>query len=89
MPTFKAQKIPRKEVASEDLLASFCYHFPQYTYATARRMPYRRILQMLKVANKEHAKKMIDLAHIMAAANSQKKGAIKEVVNRFNDIINK
>ncbi len=88
MPTFKAQKIPRKEEKLEDLLASFCYHFPQYTYSQAKKMPYLRVMKMLRIAKKEHTKKMMDILNIMSAVHAGKKGAVKDLGSKFSDIIN-
>jgi hypothetical protein len=87
MPVVKVQKIPKKKHSAEDILASFCYNYPQYTYNQAKNMPYKRILHMLTVARKEHARKMIDLVRIVAAPQSKNGRAIKNLIKEFNDIL--
>lgn len=42
---------------------------------------------MLKVAQKEHARKMLDMLQIICAPHG-KKGTVANVFKRFNDIIN-
>lgn len=83
----KVQRIPQKKVTPEDLIATFCYHYQQYTFKQARSLPYKRIIQMLKIANIEHAKQMIDLLQIVSAPHG-KKGTVKSIFERFNAIIN-
>lgn len=87
MPEIRVQKIPRPKTEPEDLLATFCLYFPQYTFAQARKMPYNRIRQMLKVANKDYARRMIDLLQIVSAPHA-KKGFAKSLFEKFNAIIN-
>lgn len=87
MAVIKVQKIPRKKTPAEDLIATFCYYYQQYTFAQARKMPYKRIMQMLKVARKEHARKMMDLLQIAVAPHG-KKGNAKSLYDKFSAIIN-
>lgn len=84
MPTFKATRIPRKEVR-EDTLGIFCYYFPQYTYAQAKLLPLVRIRDMLKVARKEQAKYMIDLTRVMSGSHTKK--GVNNVLSYFNKIL--
>lgn len=88
MVVVKVQKIPKKIQKAEDILASFCYNFPRYSLAQARKMPYKRINQMLKVARKEHARKMVDLLRIVAAPHSPKGKDVTKLLQEFNDILN-
>lgn len=83
----KVQKIPRAKTPPEDLLATFCYYYQQYTFAQARKMPYKRVMHMLKVARKEQARKMINLLQIVSAPHG-KKGSVKSLFDKFNAIIN-
>lgn len=85
MPVIKAQKIAREAVKTEDTLSVFCYHFPQYTYAQARALPYKRVRLMLKAARKEQARQMIDLMRVIAGSNSKK--GIDNVLSYFKDIL--
>lgn len=91
MPRFKAQQFPKtppKEKKLEELYASFCYHYPAYTFARARKVPYVRMISMLKQARREHAQKMVDLIQAIGFATSSKKGAISDGIKHFSDIIN-
>lgn len=83
----KIQKITQPQSTPEDIIATFCYHYQQYTFAQARKMPYKRIKQMLEVAKKEHARKMIDLLQIAIAPHG-KKGNAKSLFDKFSAIIN-
>lgn len=85
MPVFKAQKIPRQEIKTDDILARFCFYFPQYTFSQARRLPYKRVIQLLKAVDREHAKKMIDLLRIATAPHSDKGKMVKELLSEFKD----
>lgn len=90
MPTVTAQKVPKKQSSQSDLLdglALFCYKFPQYTFAEARKMPYKRILHMLKVAKKEDARTMLELVRIVAAPHSKKGKMVQEMIQYYKGII--
>jgi len=89
MAIIKIQKIASdiKEPATEDVLASFCFHFQQYTFGTARTLPYKRILQMLKVARQEQAKEWYNLARAMAAPHSKDGKAYTSLLEEFKAII--
>lgn len=90
MKVIKAQRAPEKEVSAQDvdnLLVRFCYTFPQYTFAQAQRMPYRRIEQMLTVARKEEARKFSELMQIVAAPHSKKGSGIKKMLEYYKGIM--
>lgn len=88
MPTIKVQKIPRKKADPDELIITFCYYFPQYTYWQAKKIPFVRIIKMLKVVKKEQALKYRTLTRI-ASANHTKNGSFfKTLIEEFNAIIN-
>lgn len=87
MAVIKAQKIPRKTENPEDLIALFCFYFPQYTFKKAREVPYKRIRQMLRVVRREEARKNAELLQIVSAPHG-KKGSVKSLLERYNAIIN-
>lgn len=87
MAVIKVQKIPRRKEEPEDILALFCFYFPQYTFNQARKLPYKRIRQMLKVVRREEARKHIELVKIVAAPHG-KKGTAESLLKSYNDIIN-
>ena len=86
MATAKVQKIPQKKVTAEHIIALFCYNFQQYTYSQARKIPYRRVMQMLSVAKKEHARKMSDMLSVVSSA--QNKSQTKKLFDKFSAIMN-
>lgn len=87
MPIIHAQKIPQKIQNSSDLLARFCYHFPHYSYQQARKLPYKRVLQMLKVARKEQAWVLYNLTQIASAPHSKKGSGVTKMLKYFQEII--
>lgn len=87
MRIIQTQKVPKRQVSVDDILARFCYNFPQYTFVQAQRLPYRRIVQMLKIARKEEARKMYELVQIVAAPHSKKGSGIKKVLEYYKEIM--
>lgn len=83
MSKIKAQKISKREASPEDILATFCYLFPSYTYAQARRLPERRVSLMLNAARREQARKYLELAQIAAAPQSEKGKSVKALIDRY------
>lgn len=82
----KAQKIVEKQEAGEDILARFCYLYPSYTYIEAKKLPYKRILKMIKIARKEQAYEWYNLLRIAVAPHS-KKGATSNLIKEYRNII--
>ena len=84
----KAQKVPElvSTTSVEDELARFCLHYPQYTFADARKMPYKRISQMMRVAQREYGRKMYDLTTAICSPHST--GGAKEVLEYFKGLSN-
>lgn len=87
MKVINAQSIPQAKMSSEDVLARFCYHYQQYTYTAAQELPYKRIVHMLKIAEKEKARELLVMASISAAPHSKNGSGVKKVVKYLNKII--
>jgi hypothetical protein len=87
MPVIKAQKIPKEVIAPEDILARFCYYFPQYTFAMAKRMPYKRIGQMMSIVRKEQALNYLQLTRIASAPHTSKGSGVKKLIQSYQDIL--
>lgn len=92
MPVVKVQKIPRtvkvnKYKEWEDTIATFCYFYPQYTFAQARKLSERRIKQMLRIARIENAKKMYDFMQIIASQHTKKLKGVDKILKHYKDII--
>jgi len=85
MTVLKAKKVPKKEFKADDLLLRFCYYYPQYSLYQARKMPYKRIVQFLRVVEHEHAKRMIDFTRAVASPQSSNKNAINELLQEFKN----
>jgi N-methylhydantoinase A/oxoprolinase/acetone carboxylase beta subunit len=83
MSKIKALRIPKRETSVEDVLATFCYLFPSYTYAEARRLPERRVSTMLKAARREQARQYLELTQIAAAPHSEKGKGVKVLIERY------
>jgi len=84
----KAQKVPKKIISVDETLATFCYKFPQYTFFQAERLPFKRIIQMLTVAKKLEAQKMIELVDIVTAPHTKKGHGVKSVIEYYKRILN-
>lgn len=91
MPEVKAQKIPQnnKKLKALDLIATFCYYFPQYTFSQARKMPYSRIIHMLSIVRKEQARHYSYLTRIVASPYTKKGIGVKNLLAEFADIMKK
>ncbi len=87
MPVIKAQQVPKKTQKAVDVLAKFCYYFPQYTFNQAKKMPYKRVSQMLSVVRKERAKFKSDLVKIVTAPHTKKGKGVTNLIQYFKEII--
>ncbi len=87
MKTIKAQRFPRKQVKPKDTLYKFCFYFPQYKYSEARKLPFKHVVGMLKVAQRERAMNMLDLVQIAAAPHTKKGSAVKKLISHYKDLI--
>lgn len=68
------QQVPEvipKSASAEDILATLCYYYAQYTYAAARRLPYKRVIKLIKTAKKMEAQKYFNLTQIAAAPHTK------------------
>lgn len=88
MKILKAKRIPRKETSVEDIIALFCYYYQQYKYHEARKLPFKRLISMLKVAKKEYAKQMYDLTQITASPHTRKGQGVNKLLEHYKRIIN-
>jgi hypothetical protein len=85
----KVQKIPKKDdVSFEELLMTFCYKYPQYKYNEAKNMPYKRVLGMLKVAEKQDAIMMYTLTRAIVAPHTKKGVGVKSLTDDLRKVIN-
>lgn len=88
MAVIKAQKIPRSKNKEEDIIAQFCYHYPQYTYHFAyKHLSLRRIIKMLNVARREQALMLYNITRAAAAPHTKKGVGVKKLLEEFTKII--
>lgn len=79
-------KVPEQKLGTqtaEDLLATVCYYYQQYTYAAARRLPYKRVIQLIKTAQKMEAQKYYNLTQIVAAPHTKDGGGVHALSDEF------
>lgn len=88
----RVEKIPKKvsKESSEPidhLLATFCYYYQQYTFAQAKKLPYKRVTMMLRVAQKVEAIRMRNLVQIAAAPHFDNGKGVTKLTEHYNSII--
>lgn len=85
MARVRAQKVPSQapKTSKRELYALVCLNYPQYTLKTAAELPYRDIVLLLKVAQKQDALKMYNLVQIVAAPHTKKGQGIKKLSEHF------
>ncbi len=81
MVVVKAKQVPRKKSEPLEVLAMFCYYFPQYTLAQARKLPYKNVKLLLGVAQKQKATEYLHLLSISVAPHTKDGG--KSVRKQF------
>ncbi len=89
MPKIRAQKIPQKEIDADEIIMRFCYYFPHYSYKRAKKMPFIRIIKMLKVADKERATFLFELTQIAAGPHTKDGEGVKDLLSKYESIITK
>lgn len=90
MARIQVAKVPKSETSRDEvleMLASFCYHYPAYTFAQARKMPAKRVAMMLKVAQREQAKMYYNLTQIAAAPHTKKGAGVKKLADGFKGMM--
>lgn len=88
MAEIKVQKVPKKVESEEDILSRFCCYFPAYKFQEARRLPFRRVLMMMKMYKKHHAEKMLDLLEIAVAPHTKNGSGVRSAAKKFKDMMN-
>ena len=87
MPRIRAQKIPTPKISPDDLLYTFCYFYPQYTYKEARELPYFRVVQMVNIARKVKAEEYYHLTSIVSASYTKNGEGVKKLLNLYKEIM--
>lgn len=95
LKVLKLQKLPEDQSSSTkesslQLLATLCYYYPAYTLATARKLPFKHVVLMIRTARKLEAQKYYNLAQIAGASSPHVKNlqGIKDIAKQFKGIMN-
>ena len=80
-------KPPVKQFDPLEYLAEFCYFYPSYKFAEARRLPYRTVRRLMAQAHKQEAIKNYNLTQIIASPNTKNGEGITELLAHFKDVI--
>lgn len=78
-----------KEVSNREIWASICYYYPQYTLKEASLLSKRDIALLLRVAQRLEAVKMRNLVQIVSAPHTKKGSGVKQLLNYFQQEIDK
>lgn len=82
-------KLPSSPAKPEDMIATLCYFYPQYTFKEAQSLPFRRVNNLLKIARQQEAIKYHNLTQIMAAPHTKKGEGVKKLMQHYSGIIKK
>lgn len=81
------QKVPDsaapKPASADEILATLCYYYPQYTFAAARRLAHKRVTLLIKTAQKMEAQKYYNLTQIAAAPHTKDGQGVKDLSELF------
>jgi hypothetical protein len=69
------------------LLAGLCYHYPQYTLAEARKLPYKHVRLLLSEARRQQATDRFYLTQIIAAPHSEDGKEVTRLTELFKEIV--
>lgn len=86
MNRVEVAKIPIKRVQPLEILAEFCYFYPQYTLAEARELPEVHVRTLLNKAQQIRAANYMTLTQIAAAPHSDKGKAVGKLISHFERI---
>lgn len=73
---------------AEDVLATLCFYYPQYTFSAARRLPHKTVLRLMKTARRLEAKNYFMLTQIAAAPHTEKGQGVQDLLAQFEDQVN-
>lgn len=74
-----------RPVDADRVLEQLCYYYPQYTFAQARRLPYKRVASLLRTAHQLQAKHYHELTQISAAPHTEKGKGVTDLLKRYED----
>lgn len=86
----RVAKLPAKKLTKKDaeqLLDTLCLYYPAYTFAAARKLPFKDVRRMVRNAKKKEAAFLHNLLQIVAAPHTKKGEAVKKLAEQFKDIM--
>ena len=91
MADFKPQKVESKssQLSKRELYAQVAYYYHQYTLKEVAQLPYRDIVLLLRIAQREQASYMHNLTLIAQAPHSKKQSNVKKLVEHFKKLAGK
>lgn len=69
------------------LLSQLCYYYPAYTLAEARKLPYKHVVLMLRVARQLEAQRYYNEVQIAAAPHTKKMSFVKKLSEQFMGVM--
>lgn len=91
LKVIKLAKVPgasaSNRFSSLRLLARFCYYYPAYTLADARKLPYKHVMMMLKVARQMEAERYYTMTQIVAAPHTKKGKGVESLTAQFRKVM--
>lgn len=80
-----AKAAREKKKRALEVIAELCLTYPQYKFHEARKLPYKRVAIMLRVAHREKALQYHTLTQIAYAPHTQKAKAVEVLLKHFKD----
>lgn len=86
----KAQPVYRRQHTDSEairLLGKFCYHFPQYTFAQARKLPKKTVRILIEAQQRVEAERMLQLLNIITAPHTKRGMGVKKIASHYERMI--
>ena len=75
----KSQKVADFDAAT--ILGTLCFYYPQYTLQEARKLPYRHVKLLLKIAMRQRNYDFIMQTQIAVAPHTEKGKGVTDMIN--------
>lgn len=85
MAKIKLAKIPSRRESVFTKLALFCHYYPQYKIDEAKKLPFKTLIQMLRVVQKKEAEHYLNLTQVFGNATDKK--GYKRLIEAYKERI--
>lgn len=87
MASIKVKKVPvgGGKQARRELYATLCWYYPQYTLQNVQAMPARDVHLLIKTAQRQEARYLLNLTQIAAAPHTKNGSGVKNLMQKFKD----